>query len=351
MPGKFCVNCGAALMPESLFCLNCGEKVTKLQEKPTEVQTVHSSAELTDIQKQPAQPKPQVDSAAVTSAVLSATAQLFGNTSVALSSGGEMAFTQTIPSAGKTLTATLGPLKYLLNGVLGLFKGFQAAIKDKKKMIPAIVLAAIWLLFTLLPALGINPYPVKLLSFLTFAQGGVGTGIWGTIGGIVGKGVFAFFITLMIPTSGRKPFSDVGKGLKSLFSSLTAKGKGTAAPLLLGMGTSLITYHFMTGNASLQNSMAGIAAFILSLRALSNKAGFLRGFILSVAQKLRKGKAPDSSFVNRVMAGCTTGFALSVALSAAHFGFICSAVGVLLFIVAIIVSIAEENKRKKGKAV
>ncbi len=348
MPGKFCMNCGAALTPESLFCLNCGEKVTKLQEKPTEDQTVHSSAVPTNIQKQPAQPKPQVDSAAVTSAVLSATAQLFGNTSVALSSGGEMAFTQTIPSVGKTLTATLGPLKYLLNGVLGLFKGFQAAIKDKKKLIPAIVLAAIWFLFTLLPALGINPHPVKLLSFLTFAQGGVGTGIWGTIGGIVGKGVFAYFITLMIPTSGNKPISGIGKGLKSLFSSLTAKGKGTAAPLLLGMGTSLIAYHFMTGNASLQNSMAGIAAFILSLRAMSGKVSFIQGFILSVGQKLRKGKAPDISLVNRVMAGCTTGFALGVALSAAHFGFICSVGGVLAIIAAIIFFLV--GKSKKGVA-
>jgi hypothetical protein len=42
---------------------------------------------------------------------------------------------------------------------MGLFRGFGAAIKDKKRLIPALILALIWFILTLLPSLASTPLP------------------------------------------------------------------------------------------------------------------------------------------------------------------------------------------------
>jgi hypothetical protein len=173
-------------------------------------------------------------------------------------------------------------------------------------------------------------------------------GVSGIIGGTIGKGVFGYFLfTLIMPGNDMKMFAGVGNGVKNLFGSLAVKNKKMLALMLLAIGVALLTYKFMTGDASLQNSMAGIAAFFISARALGSKAGFLRGFVTSILNKYYKTLAADLASINPIIAGWTAGFALAVLLSALGIGAICSLFGVLLLIVAVILMLVT-GKKKEG---
>jgi len=254
---KFCVNCGTRINPGQNMCSSCGAK-TQLK------------------------------------------------TETAPGTGGQNPTPET--------TALPGPAGGdIFRIILDFLKQF---IKDPKQLIPILVLGAVWLLLSLLSALGINSWPVRLLSFLTFAQGGMYAGVWGALGGIIGKAVFAYFFTVLIMPlfRGKNPFKEMGT--KGVFAGLTLQGAAAVADLILGTGLALILFNFFTGNASWINSMAGIVGFVLALKALWNKGGVLRTLVFFAANRLGRGKAPSPATFNRVAAGYAAGSVLGVALSA-----------------------------------
>jgi len=269
----------------------------------------------------------------------------------ASASSGEIFFTHRLSSAGEFLPFDLPPFQYLYGGMVGLLKGLKNVFKDKKKLTLSIVLATIWTVLILLPMFKIEGYWVSLMNFFTFAQGGMRSGVPGIVGGTIGKALFSYFIfTFITPVfSGRNPFSGIGSSFRVLFSSFSIKGSRLFIPQILGLGMALIAYNFLTGNASLQNSMVGIAAFIISLNALSKKHGFLRGFLISLSGKFKKDKSYDPKSMNRFIAGWAFGFALAVLLSAANHAYICYAFGVASTVVAGILLIAEKKTRTPGE--
>ncbi len=279
--------------------------------------------------------------------VLREAGRVMENTAAAPASAGEISFTRALSPAGE-IAAAVGPFKCLADGVIGLAKGFGAALRDKKRWLSAAVLAVVWLALTLLPFLGVNPPAVRWLSFATFAGGGTTGGLTGLVGGVVGKGVFAYFLTsLVLPlTRGQKPFAGVAGGLRRFFPSLAAKGPAQLSGVLAGMGAALIGYNFMVGPASLQNSMAGVAAFLLSLRALSGRAGFLRRFAGSLTTAFRKDKRADTQVLGRLLAGWAAGFALAVPLSALPFAWIGYTLGGFILLGAIVLKIVSGGKRE-----
>lgn len=285
---KICENCGTQLDSDVDLCVSC-EAQKRLSDPPT------------------------LEATPVSEAIKMVTNAVFAS-----GAAGESQFSHAIPKAAGELSAAISPFKVISQSVSGLYRSFITVFKDKKRLISALVLALIWFVLTLLPLLGVNPIPVKWLSFLTFAQGGTSGGIIGFVGGTVGKGVFAYFLmTLVMPlTRGQKPFAGIGGGIKQFLTALKVKKMAQAAPLFLGAGAALISYNFMTGKVSLQNSMAGVAALLLSLRALSGKAGFLRRFFSAFIAKKTKEIKLNTGDINRVIAGVTAGFALALPLSA-----------------------------------
>lgn len=249
---------------------------------------------------------------------------------------------------GEATTSSAEPLKFLLNGALGISKGLKNVLRNKKKLIPAVIMAVLWFVLSLLPLLGINSLPVKLLGYLSFAKGGTNAGVLGALGGTIGKGIFAYFISSMfLPVfSGKKSLSKISGTVKQLFSSLAVKDSKAFTPLLSGMGVALISYNFLTGNASIQNSMIGITAFLLSLRALSSKAGFLRGFISSFIKKFSKANTLNADYVKRTIGGMTSGYALSLLLSFTKIPVIGYLTGIVFLVAAIFVMILT-NRRKE----
>ena len=266
----------------------------------------------------------------------------------AMDISGEVAFTQALPSPSSLLQA-VNPIKHLFGGFSRVIKGFGQAFKDKKKLIPAIILAIIWVTMTLLPLLGVDMSKVRWLSWLTFAQGGLRGGVTGILGGIIGKGIFAYFIMGIIINLMNKqnPFKPYINGTKKFFSAFALKSLKQTALFILGVGLALIAFNFMTWNASSMNSMAGIAAFFLAIRAMSQKAGFLKQFIASLITK--KGCKIDMAAVNRLMAGWAMGFALGTALSLINYRYIGYISGGVIVVGGIVLFIL--SKQGKGAVV
>lgn len=224
----------------------------------------------------------------------------------------------TVPPAPPAHPQQPGLAAQLKAGVNAGLASLKQMLKNPKQLIPMLALVGFWLVLSILPALGINPLPVRLLSFLTFAQGGMYGGAVGAVGGVMGKAVFAYFVSaLLLPLfSGKNPFRGMGGGFKAFFSGLAAQSASAAAPLLLGIGLALVLYNFFTGNAGLVNSMAGVVGFILALKALLSKGGFIWGLLLTAANKLTKGKTPSQEAVRHGVSGYAAGSALGMALSA-----------------------------------
>lgn len=313
---KFCKACGTKLDDNAKFCDSCGTKSEMPQSSKTEITQIP---------------------------------YLGGITPAPLGSG-EIIFT-ILPKLSEGIVPVPNPIKVLLYGAFNIIRGIGAAFKDKKKWIPAIIMAVIWLSLTLLPSLGFNPRWIQGLSWLTFAQGGLGLpgyNNWLQVtGGIVGKGLVASLVFSLF--SGGNPLKKIGSGLKAMFSSYACKSIEQIGSLLIGIGFALAFYNFMAGYASLSMSMAGVSALLLSLRALGSHTGFLRKFFGGLtAKKTSKGKAVDTSTVNRIIGGMATGFMLSVPISALNILYLPYILGGVIFISGIIIAIIGKTKKEAG---
>jgi hypothetical protein len=92
--------------------------------------------------------------------------------------------------------------------------------------------------------------------------------------------------------------------------------------------------------------MVGIAAFLLSLKALVNKGGFLRGFIMSFLYKSGKGNLPNTSVITYTMAGWALGFALGIPLSVTGISSIGYLTGIILIALSVVIRFISKNKQE-----
>ncbi len=287
---QFCNNCGTPVNPDSKFCPSCGGEIIK-----------------------------------------------------GIMPGGEAAVYAPMESTAPDYSGAGSNIGLLLSDSLKRF------LKNPKQLIPMVALALFWLVLSLLPPLGINPWPVRFLSFLTFAQGGMYGGVVGALGGIIGKAIFAYFFSVLIMPlfSGKNPFKALKAGLKGLAAGMALQGVNAAAELMLGLGLALVLFNFFTGNASPINSMAGIAGALLALRALTSRGDLLRNLALTGAHKLTRGKTPTPLTVNRIIAGYGAGSALGIALSAVPLPYLAYILGAIIFVAGLVINITV----RPGKAV
>ena len=208
------------------------------------------------------------------------------------------------------------------------------AFKHPKQMLPTIILTVVWIALGILQIKLKENLPMKVLNFLTYAQGGLYGGIFGAIGGILGKVVVAAFVNaLIVPLfMGKKPFAQMAGGWKELLQNIGVQSRSAVAPLLKGFGAALLIYILFNATARLENSMAGIMAAVSLALAMGKKSGFMWELAISYANSVSKGKKLNYQSILRALTGMTLGFALAVALTA-----IAPSLVSLLGIVALIV--------------
>lgn len=315
--GKFCTSCGTALNEGAKFCAKCGSNAFQSNESAqisteTPPQAAKSEQGIPKTMNS-TKKKPPINRA----------------------------------SDNAPQHSPMGAGKF----IIAYIRQSLTVLKNPKQMLPTALLGLVWLVLALLGSFGINPLPVRILSFLTFAQGGMFGGVFGAVGGILGKvAVAAFLNAAIVPLFQKKaPFSGIGGGIKGFFSGIAVKSITAVAPLLGGVGASLLLYAFMNSTQSLQNSMVGIIAFIMLLQGIGKQGGFLWGLAFSAANSLSKGRTPSYIGVTRCISGMTLGFALSVALSAMGLRW-CAWLGTVLLIAALIFVIVSKGKKEVAAA-
>ena len=191
--------------------------------------------------------------------------------------------------------------------------------KHPMMLLPTLVLGAIWLVIGYLSSTTELPGWAKVVSFLSFAEGGLFGGALGAAGGIVGKVVVAVFInSAILPLFQKKlPFVGVAGGIKGMFSNMGEQVVCGIAPFLGGMGAALLLYSFMNISHVQINAFVGVAAVVLLLQNIGNQGGFLFGLLFSVANSITKGRVPRFITITRMLTGMTVGFTVAVGLSMA----------------------------------
>ncbi len=248
---------------------------------------------------------------------------------------------ETFGAVGGQLAEILSPAQTLINGAKSLWGNFKGIFKakDKKALILAIGMAALWLVQLLLPHLGIDGLPAKLLSGLTFAGGGADGGILGGIGGLFGKGFFEAAVFSLFGGGGRA----VAGGFRSM--SVAFKDTRNLGAVLLGAGATLLLYQFFAGNATMGDSMAAVSGMVLAAKNLGGQSGFLFRFARSLTAKKAGGfKIEDNAKAAALLSGGMMGFGLGVPLSAA-LGYLPMLFGFMLLIAGLIVTLVKSEQR------
>lgn len=214
--------------------------------------------------------------------------------------------------------------------------------KNPLKLLPTLVIGIVWIVIGVLSAVWKPfPWPLKIVSFLSYAEGGLFGGVLGAIGGILGKVVMAVAInSAILPLFEKKlPFIGVANGISGFFSNLGTKVAHGIGPLLSGVGAALLLYGIMNISENWVNSMVGIVAIVMLLQNIGKQGGFLFGLLFSLANSMTKGRVPRYITITRFITGMTLGFTLGVGLSftGLHLCFLLSipflVVGILLVLI------------------
>ena len=209
----------------------------------------------------------------------------------------------------------------------GYFRQCGEVLKHPKLLLPTLILAIVWIILGILQTRVRENLPMKVLNFMTFAQGGLYGGVIGAVGGILGKVVVASFVNVLIVPlfQGGRPFADFGASMTAFKESFRSDSSVALIPLFTGLGWGLVLYVLFNWTQSAENSMAGIMAAVAALVALGRKGGLLWGLVSSLVR--------DARHIMQVLTGLSLGFALGVCFSFARF-FWALPLGVLILIVA-----------------
>lgn len=224
----------------------------------------------------------------------------------------------------------MGPIGFTLASIRTAFSGLLALFKNPKVLFLTIFIALVQTGLAYLKIFLPENEIVKYASIITFAQGGMYAGLIGAIGGVIGKGFYTWFINVVV-------FS-LFKRKNKTEKIKEPKVKGAFGFVLAGIGLALITYNFLTGNASIENSVIGVTALMASFRALKQKNGFMVGFLCSFT----KGKMTRNA-AGIVIKGMMVGFFFGVLSSLKFSGPWCYIAGVFLLFLALITRLGKRR--------
>ena len=322
---KFCTSCGSPLPEGAKFCTKCGAAISA----SAQPQAPRAAAPETG------SPEPGGGAAARAASSLRdpiSAPTLPGETGFELPSA--------LGAVGKAAEAALPtPLKVLGNGLRERIDGIKRLGRDKKALLGAAVTLAVWLGIWLWNRFGGENPVARVLSALTFAEGGTKGTPLQLLGGICGKGlVLSGYASLFAGG-----FSGLLGGAKRLF------GKGLdLCTAVLGLGLAMSCYQLLAGFTGTYGIAVAVSGAVLSLEALGGSLGLMGELARSLlVQKAGGLRLPDDNRLNSLFTGAAAGFALSAALSALYIPWW---LGLVLALGAAAVSLVL-GRTAKGKAV
>ena len=235
-----------------------------------------------------------------------------------------------------------GFIAMLLNEVKDL-------LRHPKKLLPTIILSAVWMLFSIMSAVGANIPILRFLYTLTYSNGGMSGGFFGAVGGIFGKAVFAGVVnTIVLSLIARKnPFANAVKSLTEVFGKAAFSGLSAISPFLIGAGSGLVLYWFFNITSSPVNCAVAVVGAVGAFSAIGKKNGIITSLVFIVTGKLTKGKFPSRVTVNRTITGFSAGFAIGLPLTFVRFGWLLFLAGAIILAVGIAFATVGKNGMKK----
>ena len=231
-----------------------------------------------------------------------------------------------------------GPTKVIRASFKSLFATILSNFKNPIKLIPAIVLVVVWLTISILQASGINPLPVKILSFLTFAEAGLHGGFIGAIGGIIGKGLFACAVVIIISLFKKKNKCEK-RSLKETIHGSFGFSLNTLFVFLVGIGVAMLFYLFISGGATKRAFMGGMAVMLLAALSALN-GGFIPNIINAFTSK---GKTKASEAGVGFTRGLALGFIISAFVGLIGINLILIITGLVLVVVGIVFMVLQKT--------
>ena len=225
-------------------------------------------------------------------------------------------------------------------------------LRNPKKLLPTIILSIVWMLFSIMSAMGANIPILRFLYTLTYSNGGMFGGFFGAVGGIFGKAVFAAVVnTIVLSLVAKKnPFANAAKSLKGIFGKAAFSGLSAISPFLIGAGFGLILYWFFNITSSTVNCAVAVVGAVGAFSAIGKKNGIITSLVYTVAGKLTKGRFPSQVTVNRLITGFSAGFALGLPLTFVRFGWLLFLIGAVILAAGIAFAVFGKNGMKKMAA-
>ncbi len=239
-----------------------------------------------------------------------------------------------------------GAFQVLVSGVSGYLKGFTKTIRDKRRMVLALVMMILWVVPILIGRFSSLPAWIDKLNYFTFAAGGLTGGLSGMVGGIAGRGMVAyFFASLFMPLFHKNlPLSGMYRGIKAFFRTLWVKDLRSLGSILFGIGLGLALFNFFTGDFSFQNSIIGVYGALLMLSSLGNDRGFITRFINGFSKK--KNRIVRGGL--NVTTGLALGFLGAIPLSLPDGLYLGYITGVAMAVVGLILLIFFKKQKVEG---
>ncbi len=172
----------------------------------------------------------------------------------------------------------------------------------------AALFAVLWFVLALFR--GSDSGIVRILSWITFSEGGFDRSVPGMVGGMLGKGTVAAALISLF-TGG---LNNLFKGIGALFAGHGEK-RGIFSILAGTVFGGLACCAFVGKNASADTAMAGIAGALLSLEALGSGSGRLYELARSLTDRKVKGiRTLMRGRCDGLLTGLTLGFVLAAAV-------------------------------------
>ena len=338
---SFCRYCGKPIRQGAKFCENCGRSLAAPQQsaappaaeppaaaQPSRQVPSHSSSSRASRQQpQPverqtprtrpapaqtaaqAQPRTALQHAAETAA--QAVFPQSGSIPAPAAAGeidlGELSLSG-VAAAAAPIREVPAPISGLFRGIGSFLGGILRIFKKPGVLIGTVLLAAMW--YFLARYRDSDSQLVRILSWLTYAEGGFDRSIPGAIGGVLGKGTAAAALISLFSGGLGKLF----KGIGALFVGHGERRGffGFLFGVLLGAA---IYYAFAGASPTSETAMAGVAGAALSLEALGGGSGKLYDLAESLTSRSRDGvRTAMRGKCDGLLTGLTVGFALGTAV-------------------------------------